>query len=262
MLRTLCFFVLFLSTVAFAQDARPRTPNDSKLMTPGRRDVPRILMVLTSHAELGTTGRRTGYYLSEAAHPYAMFVGHGYEVDFASPLGGRPPVDGADAADPVSETFLADRFVKRQLDTTVKTQAVDPARYVAVFFVGGHGAMWDFPDDPAIQSLTARIYESGGVVAAVCHGPAALVNVKLTDGTPLVRGKAVSCFTNDEESSINLTSVVPFLLESKLIEQGAIFEKGEPFKPKMVVSDRLVTGQNPASATDVAEQVLQILKSR
>jgi len=223
---------------------------------------PKILMVLTSHDRLGETGRRTGFYLSEAAHPYAQFVGRGYAVDFVSPRGGRVPIDGLEAADPVARTFAADRVVKRALETTLTPDQVDAGAYVAIFFVGGHGTMWDFPDNAALQTITASIYERGGVVAAVCHGPAALVNVKLSDGTYLVSGKTVTSFTDTEENAVGLADVVPFLLESKLVERGATIDKAADFKRKVVVSGRLLTGQNPASATDLADAVLLALKAR
>ncbi|GAA0920244.1 type 1 glutamine amidotransferase domain-containing protein [Nonomuraea longicatena] len=211
----------------------------------------RILIVLTSHGELGDTGRTTGFYVAEAAHPWQTFTDAGHRVDLVSVQGGRPPQDGTDLNDPAQHRFLE----------TVDLNTPDPGRidaslYDAVFFAGGHGTMWDFPDNPALAALTRTVYESGGVVAAVCHGPAGLVGVTLSDGTPLVAGKRVSAFTDEEEAAVGLTEVVPFLLASRLAELGAEHVPGPDFQPQVVRDGRLVTGQNPASARGVAEQVL------
>lgn len=223
-------------------------------------DTKRILFVLTSHGELGDTGEKTGYYLPEAAHPYAVLRDAGYEIDFASPRGGEPPMDpeSRDLDDEANAEFL--EAETDALERTMSTDEIDPADYAAIYFAGGHGTMWDFPGDRALADATARIWESGGVVGAVCHGPAALVDVELSDGSYLVDGCEVSCFTNEEERAVELDDVVPFLLESRLEERGATVRKAEPWQEKVVVDGRLVTGQNPASAEGVGRAIAQVLQ--
>lgn len=223
----------------------------------------RILIALTSHDKKGTAaGAPTGAYLGEISHPYAVFSKAGYAVDLVSTRGGRVPLDGLDDADAVSKAFLADPEVSRQLNDSAASTSVDPSRYAAMFFAGGHGTMWDFPDATAFGNAARQIYETGGVVGAVCHGPAGLVNLRLSNGRYLVTDKTVSAFTNEEERAVKLDSVVPFLLESKLVERGAHFEGGPNWQKKVSVSERLVTGQNPASAGGVAEAMVQLLESR
>lgn len=219
----------------------------------------KILIVLTSHSHLGNTGRTTGFYLPEVAHPYAVFTAAGYVVDFVSPGGGQPPIDGVDRGDPLQVAFLEDAAAMRKLSTTLRPDQVYPADYAAIFYAGGHGVMWDFPTNTRLAEIAREIYEAEGVVAAVCHGPAALVNITLSDGRYLVAGKTVATFTNEEEAAVGLTEVVPFLLESVLRERGAQISKTANFQAHTAVSERLVTGQNPASATPVAEQVVAVL---
>ncbi len=218
----------------------------------------KILVVLTSHDDLGGTGK-TGFYVSETAYPWHVFSRAGYQVDLASPQGGEPPQDGADLSDPVQKAFLGDAEMSRKLADTLRPQQVEPRDYAAIFYAGGHGTMWDFPDDTALAGLARDIYEAGGVVAAVCHGPAALVNVTLSDGSYLVSGQEVSAFTNEEEAAVGLTDVVPFLLQTALEKRGAKHVAAPNFEPQVSVSGRLVTGQNPASAAPVAEQVVAVL---
>ena len=222
----------------------------------------RVAIVLTNHGQLGDTGKPTGFYLSEATHPHEVFHAAGYEIDFLSPKGGLAPMDGVDVSDPINAAFLDDPALVARTRETVAITAVDPARYDAVFFAGGHGTMWDFPDDAGVQELIRAVYARGGVVAAVCHGPAALVNAKLADGTYLVAGKEVSSFTDEEEVAVQLETVVPFALESRLRERGARFVEAPNFAPKVAVSERLVTGQNPASATGVAEATVALVGGR
>jgi putative intracellular protease/amidase len=218
-----------------------------------------ILMVLTSHDRLGDTGRRTGWYLPEAAHPWRAFVDAGFEVEFASPRGGRNPMDGVDLDDPVQSEFL-DVFGPDG-PNTIASREIDPSDYDAVFYVGGHGTMWDLPGDTTIAAAAAAVYERGGVVAAVCHGPAGLVPITLSDGTPLVAGKELAAFTNAEEAAVGLTDVVPFLLADALVARGAIHLPGGDFAAHTVTSERLVTGQNPASAAGVADAVVSLLSA-
>jgi putative intracellular protease/amidase len=219
----------------------------------------RILIALTSHAEKGNTGQKTGAYVPEIAHPYDVFTRAGYAVDFASVKGGRVPLDGLDAMDEQSKSFLNDSAVQARLHASTPSSEVDPARYDAVFYAGGHGTMWDFPDDPGFKAVTVRTYERGGIVAAVCHGPAALVNAKLSDGRALVAGKEVSGFTNEEERAVGLAEVVPYLLEDRLVAAGARFSGAPNWQAHVAVSERLITGQNPQSATAVAEAVVTAL---
>jgi putative intracellular protease/amidase len=217
----------------------------------------RILTVLTSHAQLGETGRATGFYVSEAAHPWEVFRAAGFEVDLASVAGGEPPQDGYDPEDSVQAEFL--QVYGERLRTTPRAADVDPALYDAVFFAGGHGTMWDFPDDKGVAELARAVYENGGVVSAVCHGPSALVNATLSDGSFLVAGKRVSAFTDSEEAAVGLTETVPFLLASTLAERGALHSGGPDFQEYVVRDGRLVTGQNPASAAGVAREVVAAL---
>lgn len=219
----------------------------------------RVAIVLTNHGQLGTTGRSTGFFLSEATHPHGVFMRAGYTVDFVSPQGGVAPMDGVDTSDPINAAFLSNAALVEHTKKTLPISEVRANHYDAVFFAGGHGTMWDFPTDRGIQALTREVYERGGVVAAVCHGPAALVNVRLSSGAYLVEGKEVSSFTNEEEMAVNLANVVPFALESRLRERRASFQKAPNFEKMVAVSERLVTGQNPASASGVAEAVVKLL---
>jgi putative intracellular protease/amidase len=221
-------------------------------------------MVVTSHARLGDTGRLTGYYLSEVAHPYRVLTNHGYDVDFASPAGGRPPVDPAssDPDDKINESFLADDHATGRLNASLRPEQIDVTRFRAVFYAGGHGTMWDLPDNKALARITAAVYENNGIVAAVCHGPAGLLNVKLADGRYLLERRTVVCFTNEEEAAVNLDHVVPFLLEDRIRARGATFIGAAPFSPQVVTCERLVTGQNPASAEGVALALVKLLEEQ
>ena len=221
----------------------------------------KMLIVLTSHDQLGNTGRKTGFYLSELTHALDVFVRAGIDVDLASPAGGLPPMDGVDRKDPLNQSFLTDEVAMARLASTARLDDVDPARYDAIYVPGGHGAMYDLPDNARLQHLLSAVYTHGGILAAVCHGPAALVNVKLPDGRYLVADKEVSSFTDAEEVAVKLDKVMPFLLESKLTARGGHFGKAGNFQPYAVVSGRLVTGQNPASAASVAAEVVRLLST-
>lgn len=221
----------------------------------------KILFALTSHDRKGNTGQATGFYLPEAAHPWAVLKDAGVGVDFVSPRGGQPPMDGADAADVVSRRFLGDTAVAQQLAQTPTPDRVNPADYSAILYVGGHGTMWDFPDNIALATVAAAIYEAGGVVAAVCHGPAGLVHLRCADGRYLVEGKRVAAFTDDEERAAGLDGVVPFLLASTLQRRGAIHVAAPNWQANVVVDGRLVTGQNPASAHGVGTEIARLLQA-
>ena len=226
----------------------------------GPKDLNRILMAVTSHGTLGEKeGEPTGYYLSEVSHAYYAFKDAGFLLDFTSPRGGTPPVTGLDIEDDENTRFLNDETAQQAIRNSIPTSRVNADDYRAVYYAGGHGVLWDFADDEHLQETSRRIYETGGVVSAVCHGPAGLVNIRLSNGKYLVDGRTVSTFTNEEEAAVKLNETVPFALETKLIERGAKIEKADPFKKQTVADQRLVTGQNPASAKDVAAKTIRLL---
>lgn len=220
----------------------------------------KILFVVTSHDKKGETGEPTGYYLGEVSHPWEVLHKAGYEIDFVSPKGGTPPVDGFNLDDPANKAFWENTEYKNKIDNSLKPNEVKSEDYSAIFFAGGHGTMWDFADNAELAKITTDIYENGGIVSAVCHGPAGLVNVKLNNGKYLVDGKKINAFTNEEEKAVKLEEVVPFLLESKLIERGAKFEKSGLWQPHVTIDQRVITGQNPQSAKGVGEAILEELK--
>ena len=219
----------------------------------------KILFVVSSHDKKGNTGETTGYYLGEVTHAWEALKDH-YTIDFVSPKGGTPPVDGFDLNDPINKQFWEDAVYHNKINNSMKPSEVNPKDYVAIYYAGGHGAMWDFPENAEIAKIATAIYENNGVVGAVCHGPAGLVNIKLSNGKYLVDGKKVNAFTNEEEIAVKLEKVVPFALETKLIERGAKFEKSGLWQPHVTVDGRLVTGQNPQSAKGVGEAVLKELE--
>lgn len=221
----------------------------------------KILFVVTSHGDLGNTGRKTGYWLSEVTHPWKVLRDAGYEIDFVSPKGGECPVEGQDASDPINKAFAQDLSAQRKINFTMKPSEVKPEEYKAIFFAGGHGVMWDFPNNKQLAEITSKIYEQGGVVAAVCHGPAGLVNVKLSNGKYLVDGKKINSFTNSEEKGIGLDKVVPFALETALVKHGAKFQCSDNFQSHVVVNDRVITGQNSMSAMAVGDAVRTALQN-
>lgn len=221
----------------------------------------RILIAVTSHDKKGATGDATGAYLPEITHPLDVFTKAGYEVDFVSVKGGKVPLDGVDREDPINAAFLDDPSALDKLHGSFAPAAIVPAKYDAIFFAGGHGTMWDFPDDPTLPAIAASIYDAGGVVGAVCHGPAGLVNIRLASGAHLVAGKEVAAFTNEEERAVGLAEVVPFLLADKLTERGAIHKPAPNWQKHVITSERLVTGQNPASAAGVAESMVKLLEA-
>ena len=219
----------------------------------------KVLLVLTSVSELGDTGEKTGYNVAEAAHPWKVFKDSGHFVDFASIRGGVPPRDEVDTTDPIQVAFTEDETTKAGLYNTARVDVVDPSQYDAIYLVGGHGTMWDFPDSEGLQKLVASVYNAGGVVGAVCHGPAGLLNVELENGLRLVEGKRVAAFTNDEEVAADKDKIVPFFLADRLEEQGATHVSAGVFEEKVIVDERLVTGQNPASAAGVAKEMEKLL---
>ena len=221
-----------------------------------------VLFVVTSHGQLGDTGKPTGYYLPEVTHPHRILVNAGHGVDFVSPKGGKPPMDpgSAEPVDDISRRFLATEAWCESLDNSQRPDQVDPDRYRAVFYAGGHGTMWDFPDNTELAAIAAQIYKRGGIVAGVCHGPAGLINIRIGDDY-LVKGKTMACFTNEEETAVALADVVPFLLEDRLRERGATIIPAAPFRAQVVTSKRVVTGQNPASAEGVGLAIAKLLET-
>ncbi len=223
----------------------------------------RILIVLTSHTELGNTGQKTGFWLPELTHPYYEFTEAGYEVDVASIEGGMAPVDGKafKEEDEYHQVFLNDAKLMAKVIQSLALAEVDPNDYQVIMFAGGSGPMWDFPDNKDINRISSSIYENQGIVSALCHGTAALINIELSNGERLIANKRVAAFSNEEEASLGTLEVVPFLLQDKLIEQGAIYVDGKAWEENVVVENRLVTGQNPASAKKAAQEIIALLKS-
>ena len=218
----------------------------------------KILFVVTSHGELGDTGRKTGYFLSEVTHPWSV-LGDYYDIDVVSPKGGRPPVDGFDLSDPINAKFWNDEAWQKKMGETMTPEEVDPSLYKAIFYAGGHGAMWDFPTNEALAKIASSIYEAGGIVSAVCHGPAGLLPIRLQDGTLLVKGRKLTSFTNPEEYANGTAKIVPFLLETALENEGALFQEGPQWADHVVVDGRLITGQNPMSALSLGKALLKAL---
>lgn len=225
--------------------------------TPVKKE--RVLIILTSHDKLGDTEKPTGYYL--LTHPVEELITAGYDVEIASPKGGEAPMDptSKDMEDPINKKFLEDSGLMSKVNHTVKIADIDAGKYVAVLYPGGHGPMWDLVDDQDSLKVARQIYEQGGIVAAVCHGPAAIAKLKLSNGKYLVEGKRVTGFTNAEEDAVGLTKTMPFLLETLLIQNGGKFEKADLWQAKIAVDGRVITGQNPASAKGVGEALVDSL---
>lgn len=222
-------------------------------MADAEQSIKPVLIVMTSHGTKGENGDPTGFFLGEVTHPLAVLEAAGIPVAFASIQGGEPPVDGLDLDDETNRRYWHNHTFRAAIRSTQKLADVDPADYSAIFFAGGHGAMWDLPGNAAVNDATRAVYEAGGLVGAVCHGPAALVDVTLADGRYLVDGRRVSAFTDAEEKAVGLDHVVPFLLASRLVERGADHQPADDWTPQVVVDDRLITGQNPQSAAGVGE---------
>lgn len=219
----------------------------------------KILFVITSHDLLGDTGNKTGFWYSEVSHPWKVLHDAGYEIDFVSPKGGKPTAEGYDANDLINIEFDNNSEYQAKLAHTLKPSQVNPNDYCGIYYAGGHGVMWDFPDNKELQDICSKIYTNGGVVGAVCHGPAGLVNVKLPNGKYLVEGKDINCFTNSEEEAVKLNKVVPFALETALRNRGGRFQRSDNFQAHVVTNDRLVTGQNPMSAACVGYGMMYAL---
>lgn len=226
----------------------------------------KILMVLTSHAELGNTGKKTGFWLEEFAAPYYVFKDAGVDITLASPLGGQPPLDPkSDEPDSQTEAtrrFKADIPAQDALAHSVKLSSVSAETFDAVFYPGGHGPLWDLAEDADSIKLIEILYAADKIVAAVCHAPGVLRHTKAANGSPLVKGKQVTGFTNTEEAAVQLTDVVPFLVEDVLGKNGGIYSKAADWQPHVVTDGNLITGQNPASSEPAAHEVLRQLEER
>ncbi|HEU4845860.1 MAG TPA: type 1 glutamine amidotransferase domain-containing protein [Burkholderiaceae bacterium] len=222
-----------------------------------------ILMVLTSHDRLGDTGKKTGFWLEELAAPYYRLKDAGAQLTLVSPLGGQPPLDPKsdepDAQTEATRRFKADPEAQAALANTGKLADVSAAGFDAVFYPGGHGPLWDLAEDRASIALIENMLAAGKPVAAVCHAPGVLRHVKGADGKPLVSGKKVTGFTNTEEAAVGLTSIVPFLVEDMLKQNGAIYSKLGDWMPYAIADGLLITGQNPASSEAAADALLKLL---
>ncbi|MDO8370689.1 MAG: type 1 glutamine amidotransferase domain-containing protein [Polaromonas sp.] len=223
----------------------------------------KILMVLTSHDQLGDTGKKTGFWLEEFAAPYYVFKDAGADITLASPQGGQPPLDpksdAADAQTDATRRFKEDPQARQALAHTVKLAGLKAADFDAVFYPGGHGPLWDLAEDRDSIVLIERMFAAGKPVAAVCHAPGVLRHVKAAGGAPLVQGKRVAGFTNTEEAAAQLTDVVPFLVEDMLRNNGGDYSKGADWQSHVVNDANLITGQNPASSEAAAHEVLRQL---
>ena len=221
----------------------------------------KILMVLTSHDQLGDTGRKTGFWLEELAAPYYVFKDAGAEIVLASPKGGQPPLDPK-SNEPSNQTDMTRRFesdpaAKAQLAATVRLDSVNQADFDTVFYPGGHGPLWDLAEDRNSIQLIESFLAAAKPVALVCHAPGVLRNVKTPEGKPLVQGKKVTGFTNTEEEGVGLTEVVPFLVEDELKAKGGLYSKGPDWEPYVVTDGLLITGQNPHSSAPAAKVLLE-----
>ena len=223
----------------------------------------KILMVLTSHDQLGDTGKKTGFWLEEFAAPYYRFVDAGATVTLASPKGGQPPLDPKsdepDAQTEATRRFGQDSEAQQALANTLPLGEIDPYDFDGVFYPGGHGPLWDLAEDKDSQTLIASFYASNKPVAAVCHAPGVFKGVKNPDGQPVVQGKRVTGFSNSEEAAVGLTEVVPFLVEDMLKKNGGDYSKGADWGSYVVEDGHLITGQNPASSEATADALLRRL---
>jgi putative intracellular protease/amidase len=223
----------------------------------------KILMVLTSHSELGNTGKKTGFWLEEFAAPYFAFRDAGAEITLASPKGGQPPLDPksdeAGSQTEATERFKRDSIASHALATTLKLSGIVAGDFDAVFYPGGHGPLWDLAEDRQSIALIESTYAAGKPVALVCHAPGVLRHVKAEDGSPLVKGKHVTGFSDTEEEAVQLSKIVPFLVEDELKHLGALYAKGPDWSSFVKVDGNLITGQNPASSVGAAQEELKML---
>lgn len=257
-------FLLALCLIPFAI-LKANTPdtNLSKQMT-NRMKTKKVLFIVTSYDQV-PNGTKTGIWIEEFASPYFLLTAEGIEITIASPKGGKAPIDPKSTRPEFTtesvKRFFADASAQERLNNTVALKDIDATEYDAVFYPGGHGPMWDLPENPISIHIIESFYKAGKTVALVCHAPAALKNVKNENGDPFVKGKKVAGFTNTEEIAGKSTGEVPFMLEDMLIENGAIYQKGADWQSFAVSDGVLITGQNPASAEIVAEKIISALKT-
>ncbi len=232
-----------------------------ELSTTKTEKMKKILFVLTSHDELGSTGEKTGFWIEEFAAPYYLLKDKGVEITLASPKGGQPPIDPKselpDFETAATVRFNKDKETQEVLSETLKLASVNQSDYDAVFYPGGHGPLWDLAEDEHSIALIESFINNDKPVSAVCHAPAIFKHTKNADGTPLVNGKKITGFSNTEEEAVQLTDVVPFLVEDMLKEKGGIFSKGDDWTPYALEDGLLITGQNPASSELVAKLLLK-----
>lgn len=226
----------------------------------------KVLIVLTSHSDLGNTGEKTGFWIEEFAAPYYVMADAGVEITIASPKGGMPPIDpkseAPDAQTPATKRYDKDQDLQKKLAASVKLSEVNQADFDAVFYPGGHGPLWDLANDEISISLIESFYKNNKPIAFVCHSPAALVKVKAPNGEPLVKGKDITGFSNTEEDAVQLTDIVPFLLEDEVKKLGGNYSKGADWGSYVKKDGLLITGQNPASSEEAAKLLLETLQRK
>ncbi len=224
----------------------------------------KVLMVLTSHSDLGNTGKKTGFWLEEFAAPYYIFKDAGADVVLASPAGGQPPLDpksdSADFQTELTQRFKADPAAQRELANTLKLDSVRQDDFDTVFYPGGHGPLWDLAESQTSIALIEAFNRAGKPIGFVCHAPGVLRHLKAASGEPLVKGRQVTGFTNGEEADVELTDIVPFLVEDELIALGANYQKGPNWGSFIVEDGTLITGQNPGSSEAVAKALVAALR--
>ncbi|CAM3980984.1 type 1 glutamine amidotransferase domain-containing protein [Paracidovorax anthurii] len=249
-----------LAAAAVPGRAATASPPNGK-MTASSGAERRVLIVVSSHDRKGQD-LVAGFWFPELTHPAKVLSEAGYAYDIASPRGGMPPFDGFDLKDEGNRWFWVQPEQRDRLANSIPLSRVDASRYAAVMLVGGHGPMWDFVKNGQLHAIVRTVYERGGVVGAVCHGPAGLLDLKLSDGRSLIAGRRLTAFTNEEEVSRQYDKLVPFELESALKVGNAVFEEAGVFQSRVVVDGRLITGQNPASAKPFGEAVVALLDAR
>lgn len=220
----------------------------------------RVLFICTNHTDYPTKPQKTGLWLSELTHFYDEIADRNFALDIASPNGGRIPIDqrSINRNDNINDKWYNNSLIRNKLENSLRLDEVNPLDYKLIYFTGGHGTMWDFPQNTLLQDITRQIYENGGIIAAVCHGVSGLLNVRLSDGTELIKERQITGFSNLEEKLVRLDSEVPFLLEDALKQKQALYSKSLiPFLPHIEVDERLVTGQNPLSARKVGRKVVE-----
>jgi len=226
----------------------------------------KILVVMTNHSAYPSRSDKTGLWLTELTHFYDVALAAGYDMDFVSPLGGQVPLDERSLKsiylDKSARQHLADPAFMQKLKTTLAPNTINPTQYKAIYYTGGHGTMWDFPNNKALQNISEQIYRQGGIVSAVCHGVGGLLPLQNENGKPLIAGRKVTGFANIEETLSGIKSQVPFSLQNELIERGANYKQAFiPFTSYVVSDNRIITGQNPQSSKEIAEAVVKRLSS-